>query len=409
MDHPDRAWKLLLQRHLPRLLARLFPAIHALIDWRLQYYLPDKSLLPRAADSRNGEREPDFVAIVTLLDGSPACLHVEVQCTRQASFPDRMAQYHARLRDRFGMRVISLAILGDCSPTWRPHANDDHCGMTLEFHIAKLLDSRDALNELRQTLDPVSIALAAHLTALATRRKPGLRYTAKLSLMLPLYRLRGKLRELTEIQEVIDLLLPLTPLWQRRFTMDVEKFLEEHKKQDKNSLNYIVAEHFIQQGLKEGFPKGEALGIAKGKAVGLAKGKAVGLAEGKAVGLAEGKAVGLAEGKAVGLAEGKAVGLAKGKAVGLAEGKAAGLAKGEAAGLSKGLSQGQAQTLKLQLQVKFGQPSRETLRALERARPEQLERLAIALLDAESAAEALRAAGLNLRSANGSGKRRTAG
>lgn len=368
MDHPDRAWTCLLRRHLPQVLARLFPAIHRLIDWGQQFDLPDKCLPPRTADSVCGEREPDFVAIVTLRGGGLACLHVEVQCTRQASFPDRMAQYHGRLHDRFGLPVISLAILGDTSPTWRPHASNDHYGMALEFHSAKLLDFRAELSALHPSLDPVAIALAAHLTALATRRKPALRYTAKLGLMLPLYRLRGKLRELTEIQEVIDWLLPLTPFWQRRFTMDVEKFLEEHKKQDKNSLNYIVAEHFIQQGLKQGFPQGEALGIAKGKAVGLAEGKAVGLAEGKA----------------------------------------AGLVKGEAVGLSKGLAQGQAQTLKLQLQVKFGPPGKEALRALERASPAQLERLAIALLDAESAAEALRAAGLNIRGARGNGKRRTA-
>lgn len=348
MDRPDRAWKLLLQRHLARVLARLFPGVHALIDWHQQYYLPDKCLLPLAADSRTGQREPDFLALVMLLDGRQACLHAEVQCTRQATFPERMALYHNRLHDRFGLPVISLAILGDSSPSWRPSSASDGYGMDFTFQIAKLLDFRDELTELGHTLDPVAIGLAAHLIALSTRHRPQQRCAGKQGLLLPLYPLRGKLQELTEIQEVIDLLLPLPPSWQRRMTMDIEKFLEEHKKQDKNSLNYIIAEHFIQQGMAYGLPKGEAMGIARGKAMGLAKGEAVGLA------------------------------------------------KGEALGIAKGDAKGRAEILKLQLEVKFGQAGKDLKHTLNRASPAQLERLAIALLDADSALGALRAAGLRI-------------
>lgn len=127
MDRPDLAWKLLLQRRLPAALALLFPDIHAMIDWEEGDYLPDKSLPPRAAASRTGDREPAFVALVTLQDGSRACIHMVVQCTRQAGFEERMALYHARLRDHLGMPIVSLALLGDPSPTWRPNASFDLC------------------------------------------------------------------------------------------------------------------------------------------------------------------------------------------------------------------------------------------------------------------------------------------
>ena len=151
MDRPDLAWQHLLRHRLPAVLARLFPHIDGLVDWRVQYYLPDKSLLPAAPDSRTGAREPDFVALVMLLDGRQACLHIEIQCTRQAGFADRMALYHARLRDRFDMPVFSLAILGDPSPGWRPDTSSDGCGTTFEFRIAKLLDFRSRGDDL-QTL-----------------------------------------------------------------------------------------------------------------------------------------------------------------------------------------------------------------------------------------------------------------
>jgi len=75
MNRPDLAWKLLLQHRLAAVLAHLFPEIHGLIDWAPGYCIPDKSLPPLAADSQTGEREPDFVAIVSLRNGREACIH----------------------------------------------------------------------------------------------------------------------------------------------------------------------------------------------------------------------------------------------------------------------------------------------------------------------------------------------
>ncbi|WP_154668305.1 hypothetical protein [Pseudoduganella violaceinigra] len=58
MDRPDLAWKLLLQRRLPAVLACLFPEIYALVDWAQSYCLPDKTLppLPLTTARANGNR-----------------------------------------------------------------------------------------------------------------------------------------------------------------------------------------------------------------------------------------------------------------------------------------------------------------------------------------------------------------
>ena len=323
MDRPDLAWKLLLQRRLPAVLALLFPPIHALVDWRLLYCLPDKHLLPARADARTGEREPDFVALVTLVDGSQACLHLEIQCTRQAGFAQRMALYHARLRDRFALPVYSLAILGDRSPTWRPEGSSDlhaGCDTTFQFRIAKLLDFRDRQLSLQRPAEPAAWALAAHLLTIATRRRPELRKQAKLRLLRQLHEQRPPRRELNEAQQVLDWMLPLPAAWERSLAMDYDQFMQEHEKVDKNSLNYLIPELILRRH--------------KASAI----------------------------------------------AAGMAEGKAS----------------GQRQLLELQLTIRFGQPDRHTLRALDEADCAQLERLAIALLDADSAEGALRAAGLRL-------------
>lgn len=335
MDRPDLAWKLLLPCHLQAVLAMLFPDIHALVDWSRQYYLPDKSLPPATADNRTGEREPDFIAIVSLLDGRPACLHIEVQCTRQARFAERMELYHARLRDRFDMPVLSLAILGDASPTWRPDSAFDvllGCATTFRFPIVKLLDFRDKLDALLDTAEPIALALAGHLIALATRGRPALRYAAKRKLLRPMHEKHPAKRELYGLQRVLDWMLPLPAEWQRRMIMDIEEFILEHEKEDKNSLNYLIPELLLQRCKK----RAEAEGLAKG----------------------------------------------------LAEGRAEGEAAGEVLG--------QRRVVKLQLEAQFGHLPTNAQAALMRASPSQLERLAIAVLGAASMEEALNAAGLRI-------------
>jgi len=371
MDRPDLAWKLMLQRRLPEVLASLFPDFHALVDWTREYCLPDKRLPPPSVDSPSGEREPDFVALVALRDGGRACIHVEVQCTRQADFAARMELYHARLRDRFAMPVFSLAILGDPSPSWRPDSITElrnGCGTTFRFPIAKLLDLRDRLDLLLASRAPVALALACHLIAIATRRQPELRYAAKRRLLQPLHERRCPKRELNELQAVIDWMLPLPPELQRRMVMDIDEFILEHEKEDKNSLNYLIPEILLQMCKK----RAEEEGLAKGRATGLAEGRVEGLAEGRVEGLAEGRVEGLAEGRIEGLAEGKA--------------------EGEAAGMTLG----QRQTLKLQLEARFGPLHKQLLGALAQAGSPQLEQLAVALLHAGSAEEALHAAGLHV-------------
>ena len=47
-------------------------------------------------------------------------VHTEIQGTREADFAKRIYVYNYRLFDRYDRPVVSLAVLGDASPTWRP-------------------------------------------------------------------------------------------------------------------------------------------------------------------------------------------------------------------------------------------------------------------------------------------------
>lgn len=50
-------------------------------------------------------------------------LHVEVQNQAEADFPERMFVYYYRIYDRFRRPVVSLAVLGDENPDWRPSSH----------------------------------------------------------------------------------------------------------------------------------------------------------------------------------------------------------------------------------------------------------------------------------------------
>ena len=47
-------------------------------------------------------------------------LHVEVQGQRAPNFAKRMFTYYYRLLDQFDQDVISVALLTDANPRWRP-------------------------------------------------------------------------------------------------------------------------------------------------------------------------------------------------------------------------------------------------------------------------------------------------
>ena len=79
-----------------------------------------------------------------------------------------MFVYHYRLRDRYNLPVVNLAVLADEQVSWRPtHYTYSKwgCQAGLEFPVVKLLDYRSRLLELEQSVNPFSVMVVAHLQA----------------------------------------------------------------------------------------------------------------------------------------------------------------------------------------------------------------------------------------------------
>ena len=156
-----------------------FPHVHAGIDWSRGYESLDKELQQIVADARVGKRLADKLFKVWRNDGREAWLlvHVEVQGQREKRFPRRMFEYNYRIYDMHGRPVVSLAVLCDEHPTWRPDHfgyNNWGCEVGIRFPVVKLIDFRRDEAALEQSANPFAAVIlrSSKFWTPGTRRRP---------------------------------------------------------------------------------------------------------------------------------------------------------------------------------------------------------------------------------------------
>src|SRR3954454_24993491 len=82
----------------------------------------DTQLNAIARAAKVGTRHADKLAKVVLKDGKECyvLIHIEIQTQFDATFPVRMVFYHVRAGEMDQNDVVSLAIIADENPDWRP-------------------------------------------------------------------------------------------------------------------------------------------------------------------------------------------------------------------------------------------------------------------------------------------------
>ena len=169
----DSPWKDVLERYFEDFILFFFPQTHRRIDWTRKVEFLDKELLSVVGDAEIGTRFADKLVKVYLLNGEEnwILVHVEIQSQEEAEFALRMYTYNYRIYDRYKKFVVSLAILGDENPNWRPSQYNRQlfgCGISFRFPVIKLLDYEQRLSELEQSHNPFATVVIAHLQAKAT-------------------------------------------------------------------------------------------------------------------------------------------------------------------------------------------------------------------------------------------------
>jgi hypothetical protein len=192
----------------------------------------DKELQPIVRGAERGRLYVDKLVKVWLRNGQEKWLliHIEVQAARQGEFAERMHLYNHRIADRYGREVISLAILADDDPNWRPdryeHSRWGFRTLT-EFPVVKLLDYAAKYEELEADPNPFAVVVLAQLKALETRGAPAERHVWKIRLVKGLYERGMGPEDIRRLLRFIDWVLELPEPLEQLFKQEVGAFNEE--------------------------------------------------------------------------------------------------------------------------------------------------------------------------------------
>lgn len=255
-DH-DSPWKMALEGYFQEFLDLLFPSIHAQVDWAKGYSFLDKELQQITADANTGRRYADKLIQVHARDGSETwvLIHVEVQGEPEEAFAERMYTYQYRLRDRYGVDVVSLAVLADTRESFRPNTFRYQrwgCELIFTYPTAKLMDWEARWSELEASTNVFALVVMAQIQS--KRVKDGVRRRdVKIALIRFLYE-RGYSREqVIQLFIMIDWMVQLPRSLEPGFVQAVYAIQEEKRMPYVNTIERL------------GIEKGEKLGIEKGR------------------------------------------------------------------------------------------------------------------------------------------------
>jgi hypothetical protein len=253
----DTPWKELLEQFLPQFLAFFFPSIFAALDWSKGYESRDKELHQIARKARVGRRLADKLFKVWLKNGEEAwiLIHIEIQGQREKWFGERMYIYNYRVYDRFRKPVVSLAVLCDGNPRWKPDGfgyNSCGCEVSIRFPVVKILEYRGREEQLETDRSPMAAVVLAQLQLLDKSQTPAERKTWKVRLIKGLYQRELKPDDVRELFRLIDWMLTLPDELEKEFHQEIHQFEEERRMPYVTSVERFALKKGLREGLLEG-------------------------------------------------------------------------------------------------------------------------------------------------------------
>ena len=257
MTDYDSPWKESLHVYFQPFLALFFPDAHADIDWSRGYQSLDQELRQIVYAAELGRRRVDHLVKVWLNSGQEqwVLVHVEVQTSRDRHFARRMYTYNYRLFDRYNKEVVSLAVLGDDNPRWRP----DRFGYTrwglrtgIRFPVVKLLDYAERWETLEESRNPFAMVVLAHLITRQTRHSPRTRHASKIKLIKGLYERSWAADDVRHLFRMIDWMVNLPKPLDLTFWHQIKQYEEEKHMPFMTTPERIGREEGRTEGLIKG-------------------------------------------------------------------------------------------------------------------------------------------------------------
>jgi hypothetical protein len=258
---------LAIDRYFEPFLRLCFPVVHAGIDWSHDPTPLDQELQEVVRDAETGKHRVDKLFQVRRHDGTQdwILVHVEVQSHSDRRLPQRLYRYYCRIRDRYDRRVVSLAVLADASPRFRPGPFEEEtlgCRVRFEYPSCKLLDLDRAQLELEN--NPAAVVILAHRTAQERRRDPVQREASKWALTRPLYERGYSKEDIQELFRVIDWLVQLPAEQEVEFRRKIAEYEAQKHMPYITSIERMGREEGRQQGLQQGLAQGRQEGRQEG-------------------------------------------------------------------------------------------------------------------------------------------------
>jgi hypothetical protein len=243
----DSPWKEVLRAFFPQAIQFFFPQTAALVDWARPIEFLDTQLRQITREAEVGRRIADLLVKVWQRDGQELwlCVHMEVQGSKEIAFPKRMFVYNGRIVDLFDRPAISLAILTDNNPSWRPdeyRVDFPDTALHFRFGVAKLLDFKGRLAELEASTNPFALVVLTHLQAQATRNNDQRRKDTKFALARRLYERGYSRQQVIDLFRFIDWSIMLPEGLERQFWQDLKTF-----EQERNMTYMTSVERFGRQ------------------------------------------------------------------------------------------------------------------------------------------------------------------
>lgn len=250
----DESWKAAIEQYFEAFVAFFFPEAHSCIAWERGYAFLDKEFQQIVRDAKVGTRFVDKLLKVWLKGGEEAwlLLHIELQSQTDSGFAKRMFIYNYRIYDRYDREVVSLAILGDEQPNWRPQEYGyGHwgCEMRLRFPIIKLLDY--SWEMLESSDNPFAVVVMAHRKTQETTQAARERLQWKLRLIKGLYKRGYTRQDIVEIFLVLDIMMRLPEPLEIIFRDTIRQFEEENQMPYISSIERIGREEGLREGQHE--------------------------------------------------------------------------------------------------------------------------------------------------------------
>lgn len=263
-DDFDSPWKDVLEIYFEEFMAFFFPDAHRDIDWSRGYENRDTELQQIMRDAKLGKRLADKLMVVYRYSGERqlVLIHIEIQGDYDSDFSERMYVYHYRIYDLYREPIVSLAILGDERPGWRP----DHftqelwgCRSSLHFPTIKLLDYQERWPQLENNLNPFAVMVMAHLRTKASRNDPKNRLQYKLTLVKQLYERGYQRQDILELFRFIDWLLRLPEELEQQFKLQLSEYEAAMSRPYITSIERHGHQQGLAQGLEQGLEQGQLL------------------------------------------------------------------------------------------------------------------------------------------------------